>query len=49
MAKELPYFRFTVQDWQNKDISLESYEMKGLFIDICGFYSWHCKICYIGK
>ena len=38
MAKELPYFRFTVQDWQNKDISLESYELKGLFIDICGFY-----------
>lgn len=38
MAKELPYFRFTVQDWQNKDISLESYEMKGLFIDVCGFY-----------
>jgi hypothetical protein len=38
MAKELPYFRFTVQDWQNKDISLESYELKGLFIDVCGFY-----------
>jgi hypothetical protein len=38
MAKELPYFRFTVQEWQNGDISLESYELKGLFIDVCGFY-----------
>jgi hypothetical protein len=38
MAKELPYFRFTVQEWQNGDIDLEPYEIKGLFIDICGFY-----------
>lgn len=38
MAKELPYFRFTVQEWQNGDISLERYELQGLFISICGFY-----------
>lgn len=38
MAKELPYFRFTAQEWQNRDISLESYELKGLFIDICSYY-----------
>lgn len=38
MAKELPYFRFTVQDWQNGKISLESYELKGLFVDVCGYY-----------
>jgi len=38
MANSLPYFRFTVQAWQNGDISLESYELKGLFIDICGYY-----------
>jgi len=38
MAKELPYFRFTVQDWQNGKISLESYELKGLFIEVCGYY-----------
>lgn len=38
MALELPYFRFTVQDWQNGKISLESYELKGLFIDVCGYY-----------
>jgi hypothetical protein len=38
MAKELPYFRFTVQDWQNGKISLESFEMQGLFINVCGYY-----------
>jgi len=38
MANELPYFRFTVQAWQNGDISLETYEMKGFFIDVCGYY-----------
>jgi len=38
MAKELPYFRFTSQEWQNGDIGLESYELKGLFIDICAYY-----------
>jgi hypothetical protein len=38
MAKELPYFRFTPQEWQNGDVSLESYEIKGLFIDIISYY-----------
>ena len=38
MAKELPYFRFTPQEWQNGDIFLESYHLKGLFIDICAYY-----------
>jgi len=38
MANELPYFRFTVQAWQNGKISIESYELKGLFIDVCGYY-----------
>jgi len=38
MAKELPYFRFTAQEWQNGDISLESYEMQGLFISVCAYY-----------
>jgi len=38
MAKELPYFRFTSQEWQNGNISLEGYELKGLFIDICAYY-----------
>lgn len=38
MAQELPYFRFTVQEWQNGSISIENYEMQGLFISICGYY-----------
>jgi len=38
MAKELPYFRFTASEWLNDDISLEPYEIKGLFADICAFY-----------
>jgi len=38
MSKELPYFRFTVSEWMNDDISLESYKTKGVFIDICAFY-----------
>jgi len=38
MAKELPYFRFTVQEWQNGNISLERYELQGFFISLCGYY-----------
>lgn len=45
MAKDLPYFRFTPQEWQNGDISLESYELQGFFINICCYY-WvqNCSI-----
>lgn len=38
MAKELPYFRFTVSEWLNDDISLEDYHTKGVFIDVCSYY-----------
>ena len=38
MAKELPYFRFTVSEWQNGDITLESMEAQGVFINICCYY-----------
>jgi len=38
MAQELPYFRFCVQEWQNGNISIERFELQGLFISICGFY-----------
>ena len=38
MSKELPYFRFTVSEWLNGDISLEDFTSKGVFIDICAFY-----------
>ena len=38
MAKELPYFRFTVAEWMNGDIQMVSNEDKGVFADICAFY-----------
>lgn len=38
MAKELPYFKFYIGDWNNGDITLESYEIQGLFINICAYY-----------
>ena len=38
MSKELPYFRFHVQEWQNGKISLEDFHLQGLFISICGHY-----------
>lgn len=38
MANELPYFRFTVQAWQNGKINMEDYELQGFFISVCGFY-----------
>lgn len=38
MAKELPYFRFTPSEWQNGNISLEDYELQGLFVQICCYY-----------
>ena len=45
MAKELPYFRFTIQEWQNGDISTMPDSCKGVFIDICPFYWAHnCEV-----
>jgi len=38
MAKELPYFRFTVSEWLNDDISLLGYAVKGVFSDVCSYY-----------
>ena len=38
MAKELPYFRFTVSEWLNDDISLEDYRIQGVFASVCAFY-----------
>jgi len=38
MSKELPYFRFYSSEWQNGDIGIESYKLKGLFMDICAYY-----------
>lgn len=47
MSKELPYFRFYPQEYQNGDISLEDYELQGLFVSICCYY-W-VKDCSITK
>lgn len=38
MAKELPYFKFHVSEWINGDITLESLEEQGAFINICAYY-----------
>jgi len=38
MAKELPYFRFTAQEWQNGDITLEDMDIQGLFVNTCCYY-----------
>lgn len=47
MSKELPYFRFTVSEWLNDDISIESYHLQGVFISVCAFY-WF-QDCSIAK
>jgi len=47
MAKELPYFKFYPGEWSNGDITLESYEIQGLFINICAYYwSKDCIVSY---
>jgi hypothetical protein len=38
MAKELPYFKFEPNQWENGNIQMFSREDKGLFIDLCSMY-----------
>lgn len=38
MAKELPYFKFEPNAWENGNIQMLSREDKGLFIDICSMF-----------
>ena len=38
MAKELPYFKFEPNQWENGNIQMLSREDKGLFIDLCSVY-----------
>jgi hypothetical protein len=38
MAKDLPYFKFFCSEWNDGDITLEDYEIQGLFINICSYY-----------
>ena len=47
MAKDLPYFKFFCSEWSDGDITLESYESQGLFINICSYYwSNECEVNY---
>lgn len=45
MSRELPYFKFFTSEWLNGNVTLEDYELQGLFINVCAFY-WHkdCKL-----
>jgi hypothetical protein len=38
MAKELPYFKFEPNEWENGNIQIFDRETKGLFIDLCSMY-----------
>jgi hypothetical protein len=38
MAKDLPYFKFFCSEWNDGDITLETFEHQGLFINICSYY-----------
>jgi hypothetical protein len=38
MAKELPYFKFEPNAWDNGNIQICSREEKGLFMDLCSMY-----------
>lgn len=48
MAKELPYFKFYINEWSIGDISLESYKIQGVFLNICIYYwSKDCDLTII--
>lgn len=38
MAKELPYFKFEPNEWENGSIQMCDRESRGLFIDLCSMY-----------
>lgn len=38
MAKDLPYFKFIISEWNDGDITLCSMEAQGLFINLCSLY-----------
>ncbi len=48
MAKEIPYFKFYPNDWTSGDITLESYELQGIFINITAYYwSKECDLTLV--
>jgi hypothetical protein len=42
MAKDLPYFKFIISEWNDGDITLCTFEAQGLFINLCSLY-WSCE------
>lgn len=45
MAKDLPYFKFFCSEWSDGDITLEDYEIQGVFINVCAYYwSNECSV-----
>ena len=47
MAKDLPYFKFFVSEWNDGDITLEDYHSQGVFINVCSYYwSNECNLTY---
>lgn len=38
MAKDLPYFKFIISEWNDGDITLCSMEAQGLFVNLCSLY-----------
>jgi hypothetical protein len=38
MAKELPYFKFEPNQWENGIIQMSSQHEKGVFVDLCSMY-----------
>jgi len=38
MAKDLPYFKFNVSEWNDGDVTLCSMTAQGLFINLCSLY-----------
>jgi hypothetical protein len=38
MAKDLPYFKFVISEWNDGDITLCSMQAQGLFINLCSLY-----------
>lgn len=45
MAKDLPYFKFFCSEWTDGDITLEDFEIQGLYINVCSYY-WSNE-CYL--
>lgn len=48
MSKEIPYFKFYIGEWFNGDITLEAYDLQGVFINICAYYwSKDCQLSLV--